>query len=264
MIDGIFSDELSRDFSTAIELAQELGLTRFELRQMRTGRVPEIADDELRETLEICQKQMLSISAISPGICKCLPNATTRQETLDLTRRSIDFARAVGATKISLFGFRRPSATDVLHDEGADILSAAVSDICSAGITAALENWQSSFVRSTAEFIELADRIATDELKLDWDPCNQVAAGRPLGLDLPVRLRERIASIQVKDGVMNDGRLEYRPLGTGAVGWGILVERARAIGYAGPWTLESHSPLKVRATKDDLERFNLLWRGGNS
>ncbi len=260
MINGIFSDELSRDYETFLELMGALGPARVELRNMRTGRVPALADEELREVLARCDTAEFPVTSLSPGICKSTYEVEAADQS-SLVARSIEFARLVGAAKITIFAFRRPP--DV--PRGTEIPRAAhtllvrsAEAILNAGLKVSIENWQSSYVATASEFAALLDRCAGLPIGLDWDPCNARAAGAHDLADEFERFSGHMTSVQVKDATLTRGKPVHTQVGKGDVGWPSIVNAMVARGWAGDVTLESHAETKVRAVSADWAAFNEL------
>ena len=65
---AIVSDEISKDFRKAVEYGMEWGITDYEIRNLTTGRVPYVANDEISLVKEVVNEHDLNVASISPGL----------------------------------------------------------------------------------------------------------------------------------------------------------------------------------------------------
>jgi len=75
---GIVSDEVSPDFREATRHATAWDISLFELRVLKTGRIPAIDPAELREVLGLVRSQGLRVTALSPGVYKLPVSQSSR------------------------------------------------------------------------------------------------------------------------------------------------------------------------------------------
>ncbi|MEJ7712826.1 MAG: hypothetical protein WKF84_24000 [Pyrinomonadaceae bacterium] len=67
---GIVADEISRDFREAVRIGTHIGLRRYEVRFLKTGRAPLCDHSELLEVERIRDGEGIEITALSPGLFK--------------------------------------------------------------------------------------------------------------------------------------------------------------------------------------------------
>lgn len=79
----VFTDEISADPETAIELGVQWGVQDFELRGYYFDRVPRITDHQKSRLIEVINQYDVRIVAVSPGLFK-FPLPPTRQENIPL------------------------------------------------------------------------------------------------------------------------------------------------------------------------------------
>src|SRR6185369_11776704 len=72
---GIVADEISRDFPTAVRIGKSLGLLRYEIRNLTTGRAPLCDPNELLEVERLAIREQIEITALSPGLFKLTDDA---------------------------------------------------------------------------------------------------------------------------------------------------------------------------------------------
>ena len=106
---GIVSDEVDPDFGAAAQHAPTWDITRFEIRCLRSGRVPAVDPAEVREVAARVRDGSVTITALSPGTFKHpLSRAREIEEELgSVLPRTIAMARELGAGMIITFGFQR-------------------------------------------------------------------------------------------------------------------------------------------------------------
>lgn len=266
---GIVSDEIDRDFAKAVKIGTELGIRRYEIRGLRSGRAPMCSPDEMREVERIAAHEGVEITALSPGLFKLIfDQAGFEQEMAEVYPRAAEWAHRWNLPGLIVFGFYKPGATE----EGAssmpkeEVPGQVVEWLAEAGERASSDGlllmiepepicWADT-ARGTAELIQRAGvpnlRINYDPGNVGWfeqqDPLYEFAAAAP-----------SIANVHVKDllpgapGV----RPEFVPAGEGLIDFGAHFALLREAGYAGPISLEPHmdgSLETIRRCKEAAER----------
>jgi sugar phosphate isomerase/epimerase len=220
---AIVSDEISRDFRKAVEYGTEWGITDFEIRQLTTGRVPYVANDEINLVLEVVKEHDLNISAISPGLFKIslLDEEQLKLQIEENIYESFRLADRLGTRNVIIFGFRRyirePQSDyiQVLHILGR---MAALAE--KYGFQLLLENEPGFWADTGVNTVKLLDDIDSKNLKSNWDPANAILAGEipyPYGY---LAIRKHIRAIHVKDcRKSSNGDPEFVVVGEGEVDW---------------------------------------------
>src|SRR5512142_564405 len=106
---GIVSDEICPDFREAVALGTGWGITKYEIRCLKSGRVPAIDRAEWQDVLACVREHQLSITALSPGIFKYQLSKKTEimrelEETLPGT---IAMAKECNCSLVIIFGLQR-------------------------------------------------------------------------------------------------------------------------------------------------------------
>jgi L-ribulose-5-phosphate 3-epimerase len=220
---AIVSDEISKDFRKAVEYGMEWGITDYEIRNLTTGRVPYVANDEINLVKEVVNEHDLSVASISPGLFQI---ALNEEEQLKLQieeniYESFRMADRLGTRNVIIFGFRRyerePQSNyiQVIH-----ILSRMASLAEKYGFYLLLENKPGFWADSGVNSAKILDDIDSTNLKANWDPANAAAAGEipyPYGY---LAIRKHIRSLHVKDyRSSSHGDHEYVVIGDGVVDW---------------------------------------------
>src|SRR4030095_1886877 len=105
---GIVADEISRKFRDAVRIGPALGIRRYEVRFLETGRAPMCDRNELMEVERIRDGEGIEITALSPGLFKY----TSRREAFEremenVLPRSIEWALRWKLPALIIFGFHR-------------------------------------------------------------------------------------------------------------------------------------------------------------
>ncbi|HUK18719.1 MAG TPA: sugar phosphate isomerase/epimerase [Bryobacteraceae bacterium] len=110
---GIVADEISRDFAEAVRIGLPLGLRRYEVRFLKSGRAPMCDAAELREVERIAAGEGLEITALSPGLFKYTETAGAFQREMDeIYPRAAEWAHRWKLAGLIVFGFHKPGATE--------------------------------------------------------------------------------------------------------------------------------------------------------
>src|SRR5678815_4713694 len=114
---GIVADEISRNFREAVRVGTSLGIRRYEVRFLQTGRAPVCERNELMEVERIRDGEGIEITALSPGLFKY----TSRREDFErelgnVLPRSIEWALRWQLPALIIFGFHRAGVTEDIAD----------------------------------------------------------------------------------------------------------------------------------------------------
>lgn len=220
---AIVSDQISPDFREAVEYGLEWGIENFELRNLTTGRIPYITNEELETVLEVKEEYGVNISAISPGLFR-ISLKDEEQLKLELEEKIYDsfrFADKVGTRDVIIFAFKRyPREPRSNYIQIIHILGRMTALAEKYGFRLLLENEIDYWAETGDNTAEILEQINSRYLRANWDPANAYAAGEipyPYGF---LAIRKYISNIHVKDAIkpMN-GQTEWVMIGQGAVDW---------------------------------------------
>ncbi len=266
---GIVADEIDRDFAKAVRIGTELGIRRYEIRGLTSGRAPMCRPEEMHEAGRIAAGEGVEITALSPGLFKMTSDqAGFAQQMAEVYPVAAEWAHRWNLPGLIVFGFYKPGATE----EGAssmpkqEVPGQVVEWLAEAGERAAGDGlvlmiepepicWADT-ARGTADLIGRAGvpglRINYDPGNVGWfeqrDPIEEFAAAAPW-----------IANVHVKDllpcapGI----RPEFVPAGEGLIDFGAHFALLRDAGYTGPISLEPHMDGNIetiRRCRDAAER----------
>ena len=236
---AVFTDEISRDTSRAIELASAWQIPSVEVRSLDTGRFPLVPDRELQDFQRRLEDAGLPVSGVSPGFFKgpVSDPGVPRALAEDLPR-ACEWARRWGTKRVSCFAFAREEATvpAAVVDRLGDMARAARTHGCSL----VLENEAGCWGSTGVEASELIRRVGDDNLSLCWDPGNSARAGSTCPFpDEYEQLRDLVTHVHLKNFDPELG--QWSLADSGLVDWPGQLSALRNDGYGGSVVIETHT-----------------------
>ena len=258
---GIVSDEIARDFASAVRVGVSLGLRRYEIRNLAAGRAPMCGESAMLEVERIARAEGVEITALSPGLFKNTENAAAfRREMEQVYPRAVEWAHRWKLPGLIVFGFHKPGATEATAPEFSSArppgevvewLAEAGERAHSDGLTLMIEPepicWCDSG-RATAGLIARAGGVG---LKINYDPGNVAWLENRDPLDEFAVVAPWIANVHVKDLrplTRGAGFPEWVPAGEGMIDYAAHFRGLHELGYEGPVSLEPHMDSSAEAT----------------
>jgi len=262
---GIVADEIDRDFRKAAAVGRALGIERYEVRNLTTGRIPLCDAAELAAV----EQTGVEITAISPGLFKY--TETTAEFTCEMAEvypRAAEWAHRWKLPGLIVFGFHKPGTTEGSPGVAGDPPAAVTEWLAQAGEQAAVDGlllviepepicWCDT-ARRTAALIE---RSGAASLRINYDPGNVAWLENRDPLDEFEAAAPWIANVHVKDLRPLDrgsGHPEWVPAGEGMIDYRAHFAALKGISYRGPVSLEPHidgRPETIRRCKMAVENL---------
>ncbi len=255
---GIVSDEISPDFREALYHGKEWGISIYELRVLRTGRVPAIEANELNEVLAAAKQHSLRISALSPGIFKhpLSQEAKLREELVDVLPRTISMAKKFNAALVIVFGFQRePGEPAEQFWKAVEWVRRAADQAGAQNIVLAVENEPGFWCDSGLNTARLIEAVGSPYLRANWDPCNGYGTSErpyPEGYEA---IKKFIVNVHVKD-TQEGSLIRCVPVGEGAVDWKGQLQalvRDRLVNHV---TIETHCLPLIEKSRQNVMTLN--------
>ncbi|MEX1139545.1 MAG: sugar phosphate isomerase/epimerase family protein [Bacteroidota bacterium] len=252
---GIVSDEISPDFKEALRYGTEWGLSIYELRVLRSGRVPAVDPEEFREVLGLAANRGVTISALSPGIFK--HHLSKKNEILaelkDTLPRTIDMAGQLGTKLIIVFGFRREAGEpEGRVNDWLEYMRQASELAQKGGVKIAIENEPGFWADSGSNTAALIRRVGMPNLGANWDPCNGYGTAElpyPEGYEA---VKGVIFNVHVKD-TRKGSLIQCVPVGEGAIDWKgqiAAIVRDQIVNHV---TIETHCLPLIENSKKNVD-----------
>ncbi len=269
---GIVADEISRDFREAVRIGTQVGLRRYEVRFLKTGRAPLCDHSELLEVERIRDGEGIEITALSPGLFKYTSEATGfAREMAEVFPRAVELAVRWNLPALITFGFQKPAATE----ENADLvssadppehiidwLSEAAATASAANIKLLIEPEPICWADSGAATARLIRRVGSAALGINYDPANVAWARRKDPLDEFDEVAPLIENVHVKDQLdapLGSGVPRWVVPGEGMVNYRVHFAFLRRINYAGTISLEPHMDGSLETIQKCIQAVEQLW-----
>ena len=255
---GIVADEIDRDFEKAVRIGKQLGLYRYEIRHLLSGRAPMCDGAELIAVERIAEREEVEITALSPGLFKSTADeAAFRREMEQMYPRAAEWAHRWKLPGVIVFGFHRAGN---VADAGAWLAEAA-NQACRDGLTLMIEPEPICRAGTGRETVALIQECGAGSLKINYDPGNVAWLTNRDPLEEFEAVAPWIANVHVKDLKPLSGEPEWVPSGEGIIAYRAHFAALRRTGCQGPVSLEPHvggNLETIRRCKSACER---LWEG---
>ena len=137
---SVLTDEITQDFSRALQVCQELGIDTVELRQIEGKNIVYHDEPRLRQMRTQLKEQGLRVCAIASPFLKCQiwrdETGAVKQEREQwrLLQRSFELANFFEAPLVRTFSFLRVAEPEQMRDLVLDVVSEAVERTKAAGL----------------------------------------------------------------------------------------------------------------------------------
>ena len=251
----VISDEVSQDLPVLRAFVREFGLPGIELRSFAGRAFKDLTPADVAAIGAAAREEGWKIFGCSTPVFKCaLEDAKAIGEHREIFKRSLEVARTLGADLMRVFTFlRQPDPLEASRlDRIAEHVRGLGEIARGSGVRIGIENEHSCFTGTVEEMDAILARLPADQFGAIWDPCNVLyipGAAAPVPANL-TRLAPRLFHLHVKDSIRRPpatpGALLAvgTPLGIGEVDWRGHLLAARAAGYRGMFSLETHWRLK--------------------
>jgi sugar phosphate isomerase/epimerase len=242
---AVFTDEVSQDLETALQLAVRYKLDGVELRSVWDKPVQHLSGQEVARVGQMLREHELAVAAIASPVFKCeLDDKPAQRDHLDYLRRCIEIAKTLGTDIIRVFTFWKRGPSQPVWERIKEGFGPAVPIAEEGGVILGIENEHSTYCATAAETKRFVEEIGSPAVRVVWDPCNEVAAEEGI---TPYPDAYRLVApltvhVHVKDAEKVGGTSQARvtPVGEGEVDWKGQLRDLLSVGYDGYASLETH------------------------
>jgi len=263
---GIVSDEIDRDFAAAVRIGKTVGIERYEIRGLKSGRIPMCDEAEIREVEQIASGEGVSITGLSPGLFKMTEDdAGFRQAMNEVYPRAAELAQRWGLRGLIVFGFHKPGATEenfgslapaAVPPQVIDWLAEAGARAASDRLLLMIEPEPICWADTSSVAADMIVRSEASSLRINYDPGNVAWLTQTDPIDEFENAAAWIANVHVKDLMpLESGAVRPRfvPAGEGLIDFRAHFLALRKAGYAGPVSLEPHMDGSMETIRRCLE-----------
>jgi sugar phosphate isomerase/epimerase len=179
---GAISDGFSQDFEEALKIMKSYGLSWVEIRQVFGIYNTEASPAQIQRLKDLVDKYGFRVSVLDSALYKCaLPgtrpvknekDAYPYMEQMELLKRAIDRAHALGVDKIRGFTFWRVADPGKLSTRIAGELEKAADLANRAGIRLVIEDEESCNAATGRELSDILSMAPVRNLGVNWDVGN--------------------------------------------------------------------------------------------
>ncbi|HET9908020.1 MAG TPA: sugar phosphate isomerase/epimerase family protein [Anaerolineales bacterium] len=224
---------------TVIAKTSEYGYDGIEWRGGSDGHIPPtISESQIAALQRTSANAGLFAVAVTAYTSFVSNLASERQTSIDELRRYSDFAAELDAPYVRAFLGELPQGTlldSSLYENISDDLNTAAAYAESVGVKIAIEP-HDDFVRSST-IVPILNQVQHAALRVIWDLGNTFAADENPTEGFEI-LKDRIAYVQVKDGIKDHTTWKLCPLGQGNVPLDQAIRLLLANDYQGAFSVE--------------------------
>lgn len=179
---GSISDEWSQDFEEALKAMKGYGLEWVEVRTLWNTYNTEAAPEQMQRIKDLLQKYGFKVSVLDTALYKCTLPGTKPvgsekdvypyAQQMELLKRGIERARALGTDKLRVFAFWRVAEPEEQFERIAEDLRRAAQLARSNGVRLVLENESVCNVATGAELARMLELVPAANFGANWDVGN--------------------------------------------------------------------------------------------
>lgn len=242
------TDEISMDFSHALDVIKQYGCAGAEIRSLWDTNIADLSAEQIDEARRIVDRKQLEVCCVSAPLFKCeLGSRDGRTERsadqqLDLLRHMARVARLFGTNRVRVFSYwRHGELTTEIEDQIAEGMADGVKFAEDNGIALVLENEHACYLGTGCETARFLDRMNSPALGAVWDPGNAFCAGEKPFPDGYEAIRSHVRHVHVKDAIaLASGERRFVVVGDGEIDYAGQFASLKADGYEGWISLETH------------------------
>ena len=184
---GVISDEFSKDFEEALKTMKSYGLSWVEIRTVWGTYNTEASPEQVQRIKDLLEKYQFKVSTLDTALFKCaLPgtkpvaggkDAYPYAGQMDLLKRAMDRAHALGTDKLRVFAFYRVADPEAYFPRISEELSKAAELAQTGGMRLVLEDEGTCNVGTGHELAKMLTLVPAANLGANWDVGNGMEHG---------------------------------------------------------------------------------------
>lgn len=212
---SFITPEMAEDFEDAIRLGVDAGVRTVAVRSKVFGRnLENLSDDEISRMVAILDRYGVRVGEVFTPVGKCdIEDELAVAEHLEVLRRSIRVAKALGTVNVRVFPFRRagyseyePSRLDEYIERIVENLKSMVQIAEAGGVILCFECVGSTLARTSREIRQVIDALGNpDSVAVIWEIDVGAKDGETVEEGYP-HIRGMIRDVHVKSN--SEGHLD--------------------------------------------------------
>ncbi|HIA24162.1 MAG TPA: sugar phosphate isomerase/epimerase [Candidatus Marinimicrobia bacterium] len=198
---GVITDGISRDLEYALRVMQKNGLNQAELQFLWDKEVGDLSADELKKTKQLVDQYDMQVSCISRhnfaglGVHEVTVGDTNYNHHMNKLKQCIEMAQQFKAPLVRIMSFRKEMV--LFGEDGAEqwnvsagaweklveLMGPVVELAKKENIMLVVETGNNAMITSCFLGCKLIDDLATEHLKMLWDPANALYCGENPSMD---------------------------------------------------------------------------------
>jgi len=235
-----FADEISDDLETQLDVVEELGLERIDLRSVEATNVLDFSQDQIERIRAALDDRGIEVASIGSPIGK-IDIGDEFAGHLERFETAIEMANTFDTPYIRLFSYWMPEDEDPesYREEVLRRMEAKVELAEAEDVVLLHENEKDIYGDTPARCRDLLETIDSPNFKAIFDPANFLEIGVQPYPDALLDLIEHVELLHIKDGTFGE-RHSAVPAGAGDGNIPELVEAFRRRNFRGYASLEPH------------------------
>jgi sugar phosphate isomerase/epimerase len=273
---GINFDEISDDFSTAVEVMKECGVKHGELRTLNKKNFVFWSDSEVEEFKNKLAATEIELVAAATPLFKWYTNQDDPEVIHDnfgfnprldneakrvTITRVIDIAVKLEIPRLRIFSELGSQANAGVNFAKGELLDFALKSAQKVGIDLYLENEPVCKVHTKKEVTELLNANQSSNFKFWLDIANFIELDEKIDNDFLNMITPRLGYVHVKDFLLENGEKVYVPTGEGVINYKeILTSILASADGELVITIETHATdeNKIEYSKRAIHATNLI------
>ena len=240
---AVITDEITQNFTEALDLANRYNLDAVELRSVYELGPFEWTDEFVNRIKSEADNAGLPICCISSPFFKCeLDDEEEIALQYESLRQCTHHAKMLGTRLIRGFTFWNRGNFEARLPEIVEKFKPAVKILEEADMVMVLESESAVYAANAAKLMKVINAVNSPHVQGLWDPGNSIydpdkEIPYPNGYEI---IKENMLHMHLKDSKVIDGKSKGVPIGTGDVDYEGQFRRLIKDGYTGYVSLETH------------------------
>lgn len=241
---GVITDEISQDFTSALELALKYSLDGIEIRSVWDKGPHELDKNDIAAIRKVIKSTKLEVCGISAPFFKCALDSISEYDShMEILEKCIELAEQLNTKIIRGFTFWNKGDFEKDLERIISKYEKPVKILERAGVTLALEMDPSVYAANASKVRRVIENINSPYVKALWDPGNEIYD--PEG-EVPYTygynvIKPYMVHMHLKDAKkLENGKIISVPVGEGQVDYNGQFKALITDKYDGFVVLETH------------------------